>query len=605
MKNINKTALIVLASFMAMQSCKKEPNNSGGGTTTTPATPGTGVGTGPGGSIVAGTDPSVATTQGFFLDNWQGKTFTAPTSQNVSKPSAGSINVTVDLSQITTKVSNLLYGNNTNPFMGQIVDPSSFSNSILLNNIKALAPNILRAPGGSLSDIYFFNGDGNGNVQAPADAPASLLDLNGNAYTEGYWLGNNTQNWTLSLDNYYKLLQQTSSTGLITVNYGYARYGTGPTPVQTAAHLAAQWVRYDKGRTTYWEVGNENYGNWEAGYRIDPTKNQDGQPAIITGTLYGTHFKVFADSMRAAAAQVGNTNIKIGIVLTTTSDVSNSAGVSNWNGDVLTAAGNTADFFVVHNYYTPYGQNSSPSVILSTPAPATSAMMSWVKTSVQNTGVTQKPVAMDEWNIQATGSSQDVSNIAGLHAVMVLGEAMKNQVSMASRWDLANAWESNGVAGDDQGMFSNSSGNGAEPGAPAWNPRPAFYYMYYFQKYFGDRVVSSAVSGSSDIVSYGSTFSSGQAGVVLVNQGSVDHVVNIAFNNYAIGANYYYYALNGGTDNAPFSHDVLINGVGPASGKTGGPASYATVPAISQTVSGGIIVTVPAYGAVYLVVDKK
>jgi hypothetical protein len=505
--------------------------------------------------------------------------------------------VVVDLSQIITKASSLLFGNNINPFMSQVVDQP-----VLMNNITALSPNIIRAPGGSLSDVYFWDGDGSGNAAAPADAPANLLDLNGNSSTAGYWYGNNTQDWTLSLDNYYKVLQQTKSTGLITVNYGYARYGTGPTPVQTAAHLAAQWVRYDKGKTTYWEVGNECYGNWEAGYRIDVTKNHDGQPAIITGTVYGTHFQVFADSMRAAAAQVGNANIKIGVVLTTTNDQNNNAGVSNWNHDVLTAAGNSPDFYVVHNYYTPYNSNSTPAVIFSTPASGTSGMMSWVAASAQNTGVAQKPVAMDEWNIQAVGSSQEVSNIAGLHAVMVLGEAMKNQISMASRWDLANGWNN----GDDQGIFSNSSGtSGAEPGAPAWNARPAFYYMWFFQHYFGDRMVGSTVSGSSDIASYGSSFSSGQAGVVLVNQGSTDHIVNIQINNFAIGTKYYYYELNGGSDNAPFSHDVFINGAGPASGTTGGPSNYSSVAAIAENVSGGITVVVPAYGAVFLVADKK
>jgi len=595
MKNIKKAALIVLSSLMAMQACKKSPGNNGGDTGPTPP-PGTGVGTGPGGSIVTGTDPSVANTQGFFVDNWQAKTFTATTAQTVSKPSPGDITVTVDLSQVTTKVSKLIFGNNTNPFMSQYVDQPA-----LMSNLTALAPNILRAPGGSLSDTYFFNGDGNNNLQAPADAPATLLDLNGTSSAAGYWFGNNTQSWTFSIDNYYKVLQQTNSTGLITINYGYARYGTGPTPVQTAAHLAAQWVRYDKGRTTYWEVGNENYGNWEAGYKIDVSKNQDGQPQVITGTLYGTHFKVFADSMRAAAVQAGNNNIKIGIVLTTTNDVNSNAGVPNWNHDVLTAAGNDADFFVVHNYYTPWGQNSNPAVIFGTPVSGTSDMMSWVKTSAQNAGVTQKPVAMDEYNIQAAGSGQMVSNIAGLHAVMVLGEALKNDISMAARWDLANSYD----GGDDMGMFNNSSGTGAEPGAPAWNPRPAFYYMYFFQKYFGDRMVASTVSGNSDIVSYGSSFSSGQAGVILVNQGNTDHVVNIAFNNFAIGTKYYYYVLNGGTDNTPFSHNVLVNGVGPASGKPGGPANYATVPAIAEGVTGGIIVLVPAYGAVYLVAAKK
>jgi len=590
MKNIKKTVLIIAAVAVAIQSCKKDPagNSGGGGGGNTATTVSTGVGTGPGGTIVTGTDPSVTSTQGFFLSNWQPKTFTAPSGQSVSKPSAsGAVSVTVDLSQIVTKASDNMYGNNTNPFMGQFV-----TEPVLMANITALAPKILRAPGGSLSDIYFWNADGS-TVTAPADAPANLLDDNGNASAAGYWFGNNTQSWTVSLANYYSVLQQTNSTGLITVNYGYARYGTGPTPVQTAASLAASWVRADKGRTQYWEVGNENYGNWEAGYMIDITRNQDMQPAVITGTLYGTHFQVFADSMRAAAAQVGNANIKIGIVLTGSNDVSNNSGVSNWNH---------ADFFVVHNYYTPYNDNSTPAVILGTPGPMTSSMVSWIKTSVQNTGVTQKPVAMDEWNIQAVGSDQQVSNIAGLHAVMVLGEVIKDQVSMASRWDLANGWD----GGNDQGMFSNSSSaSGAEPGAPAWNARPAFYYMYFFQKYFGDRMVASTVSGSSDIASYASSFTSGQAGVILVNQGSSNHVVTVAFNNFSIGTNYYYYVLNGGTDNSPFSHDVQINGFGPASGVTGGPANYATIQAIMAPVSGGITVTVPAYGVVYLVAQNK
>jgi len=591
MKNVKLTIGILCTALVTFQACKKDPAGNSGGGGNTPTTVSTGVGTGPGGSIVAGTDPSVATTQGFFLDNWKAKIFTTPTSQSLSKPSAdASTTVVVDLSQITTKVSNYIFGNNSNPFMGQIVDQAP-----LMSHITALSPNIIRAPGGSLSDVYFFNADGS-TTPAPSDAPSTLLDLNGTASAAGYWFGQNTQSWTLSIDNYYKMLQQTNSTGLITVNYGYARYGTSAHPDQVAAHLAADWVRYDKGRTTYWEVGNENYGNWEAGYRIDVSQNKDGQPAIINGTIYGTHFKVFADSMRAAAAEKGY-NIKIGIVLTTTNDVANNAGVSNWNHDVLTAEGNSADFFVVHNYYTPYGQNSNPSIILSTPAPATSTMMTWVKTSAQNAGATLKPVVMDEWNIQAVGSSQQVSNIAGLHAVMTLGETLKNQISMASRWDLANGWN----GGDDMGMFN----IGDEPSVTKWNPRPAFYYMHYFEKYFGDRMVSSSVNGSSDIFSYGSTFSSGQAGVVLVNQGSTAQKVNIQFNNYAIGANYYYYELTGGSDNPPFSHNVIINGNGPASGQTGGPSNFDSIAAIAAPVAGGITVIVPAFGAVYLVADKK
>ena len=586
-KTMFKTIVIALVIF---QACKKtNPITTSTGDTTNTVT------------IITGKDPAIASTQGFFLDNWKPKTFTAPTTVQATKPSAdGAVQVNVDLSQITTKVSKYLFGNNLNPFMGQLV-----TESVLMNNITSLAPNIIRAPGGSLSDVYFWNADGS-SIPAPADAPVNLLNNNGASSAAYYWFGNNTANWTLTIDNYYKVLQQTNSTGLITVNYGYARYGTSAHPDQTAAHLAADWVRYDKGKTQYWEVGNENYGNWEAGYRIDVSKNKDGQPEILTGSIYGTHFKVFADSMRAAAAEVGNTNIKIGIVLTNANDKNSNQGwVNNWNADVLSSAGNTADFFVVHDYYTPYGQNSSASVILNTPVPETNSTMSWVKTSVQNAGVTQKPVALDEWNIQATGSFQEVSNIAGLHAVMVLGEALKNQFSMASRWDLANAWVQNNVAGDDMGMFSNSSNSSeAEPGAPAWNARPAFYYMYFFQNYFGDRMVSSTVSGSSDIAAYGSSFSSGQAGVILVNQGNTIHNVTVSFKNFLAGSKYYYYVLNGGTDNNPFSRQVYVNSSGPANGVSGGPANYSNLAAYTASTSGGVIINVPAYSAVFLVADK-
>ena len=174
----------------------------------------------------------------------------------------------------------------------------------LLTHITNLHPKIIRFPGGNLSSVYFWNA-APGNP--PADAPSKLLDANGNEIDPGYWYGKNTDSWTLSLDNYYNMLQQTNNEGIITVNYAYARYSTAANPVAAAAHLAADWVRYDNGRTKYWEIGNESNGTWQAGYRIDVSQNKDGQPEIITGDLYGRHFKIFADSMRAAATEIGKT----------------------------------------------------------------------------------------------------------------------------------------------------------------------------------------------------------------------------------------------------------------------------------------------------------
>jgi len=587
MKNISKLAFAAISCILLVQACKKDNNSNnkggGGGNTDTTTT------------IIPPTEPAIANTQGFFLDNWQAKTWVTPSSVAVTKPSSsGAITITVDLSKEITKVSNYIYGNNTNPFMGQIS-----TDATLMGNITTLSPNILRFPGGSLSDVYFWNQ----SSQAPADAPAQLLDDNGNASAAGYWFGNNTQPFTMTVDDYYTVLQQSGATGLITINYGYARYGTSANPVAAAAHLAADWVRYDKGRTTYWEVGNEIYGTWEAGYRIDPTLNKDGQVQIQDGTTYGKHFQIFADSMRAAATEVGNTTIKIGVVLDGANDQNGASNgqVSNWNANVLAAENNSADFFVVHNYYTPYDVNSTPDVILGSADPGTTQMMSWLKSSASAAGATQKPVAMDEYNIQSTGSAQMVSNIAGLHEVLVLGQVLTNQISMTARWDLANGWDN----GDDMGMFSNSAPNeSAEPGVAAWNPRPAFYYQYYFQHMIGDHLVSTTSSNSGAVEAYGSSWSSGEAGVILVNKGSGIRVAKINFANFAAGDKYYYYTLNGGIDNAPYSHKVYVNNVGP-SGDSGGPTSFKTIAASSAAISGGIVVSLPAYSAVFLVAEKK
>jgi len=570
-----------------LAACKKNNTNTGGGgggsgTTDT----GNGGATGP---ITQPTDPSITSTQGFFLSDWQARTFTAPTTQAAAKPSGtASATVTADFSQVVSKVSKYMFGNNINPFTGQ------YTNAGLVTDLTNLSPNIIRAPGGSLSDVYFWNAPSGGQ---PADVPAQLLNADGTSNTTtSYWSGNLTASWSLSLDNYYALLQKIKATGVITVNYAYARYGTGPTPVQTAAHLAAQWVRYDNGRTKFWEVGNECYGNWEACYRIDVTKNQDGQPSIITGDLYGKQFNVFADSMRKAASDVGST-IEIGAVL---HETANDGGVSvpGWNAGVLGEIANNADFFIVHNYYTNDGENSSPITIFNTASASSYALMNYVTASIQTAGVTQKPIALTEWNIFSSGSQQMISSVAGVHAVMVLGEVIKDGYGEASRWDLANGWDASSP-GDDQGLFSYG-----QPNLTDFTPRPAFYYMYYFQKFFGDRMISSSVAGNTSIVSYASSFSSGQAGDVLVNTGETDETVSVHFNNYYTGSNYYYYTLKGGTDNGDFSGSVFVNGTGP-SAAYGGPSNYATLAANSTSTTGGITVTVPARGVVFLVVDKK
>ena len=565
--------------FSCSKNGGKSPGNGGtGGTTTKTDT-----------IIQPPVDPPLSPTVGFFMNDWSGKTFTAPSTTPGTVPTSGTTNtLTIDFANVLTKIPPYMFGNNSNLWMGQIVTQTP-----LVGYIKDLAPRIIRAPAGSVSDIYFWND----TTAAPADAPANIYN-SGTVSAAGYWFGGNTASWTLQLSNYYSLLAQTNSTGIITVNYGYARYGTSTNPVATAAHLAANWVRYDNGRTKFWEIGNETYGNWEAGYQIDVTQNKDGQPAIITGDLYGQHVKVFADSMRAAAKETGAT-IYIGASLSDAPPYQGAySTLVTWNQGVLAQAGSVADFFIVHDYFTAYNTNSSISDILNTAATVPANAMSFVQQQVNQFGAGQKPIALTEWNIQAVGSKQDVSYIAGVHAVKALGAIIKDHFGESSRWDLANGWSN----GDDQGMFN----QGDEPGVPQWNPRPSFFYLYYMQKFMGDRLVSDSLTGGgSDLATYSSTFSSGQAGTVIVNSSSsVWHTVSVNFKNFAAGTQYYWYLLSGGGATGTFSGQVYVNGTAPTNA-TGGPLNYSTMKAYSAPLTGAILVTVPPLGVVYLVADKK
>lgn len=570
---------LTVIGLLASASCKK---SSPGSNNNPPVTDDTG-------TVKPQVNPALATTIGFFLDDWQEKTFTKPAAYTAgSVPAASGVTVTVDRSDVITKIPRSIAGNNSNIWMTQIVTEAS-----LMDHITTLHPHIIRFPGGSISDVFFWNAEPN---MPPADAPANLVQDNGNSSAAGYWYGKNTASWTFSVDNYYSMLQQTGNQGMITVNYGYARYGTSANPVAAAAHLAADWVRYDNGRTKYWEVGNENFGNWEAGYRIKTSDNKDGQPEFLTGQLYGEHFKIFADSMHSAAAE-NNHTIYIGAVMNESAPLSWwTPTATNWNTGLFGGAGSRPDFYIVHNYYTPYQTNADAATILATPIDVTRTMMDYVNQQITSAGVAKKPVILGEWNITSQGQKQQVSNVNGLHAVMVLGESLKNKIGMTARWDFANGWSD----GNDHGLFN----IGDEPGAvPRWNPRPAFYYMYFFQQYVGDRFVSST-STSADIVSYASSFTSGETGVALVNKSGADKSVEIKIQNFKKGNQFYWFSLTGSTDNGEFSAKVLVNGSGP-SAASGGPADYKTIKPYAASTANGVRVILPPRSSVFLVVDKK
>lgn len=514
--------------------------------------------------------------QGFFMAGWQPRTAVVPEySEAEAVTDPVTVAITVDFSDTLTKVPVYLFGDNANLWTGPMSD-----NVTLMKNITNRDMGVLRGPGGSTSDAFFWN---RGYNQRPPDVPQALMNDPSN--TTWPWYGQRAENWTMHVDSFYSILSKAGVTGMLTVNYGYARYGTSDDPVAQAAHMAADWVRYDNGRTKFWEIGNEVFGSWEAGYRIDRSLNKDGQPEYITPALYGQHCRVFIDSMRAAAAETGK-EIKIGVVM-----VEAASTHSSWNTGVAAQVGDIADFYVVHSYYTPWNTDSDVATVLNS-YKNTEGYINYVRNTVAAAGMPELPVALTEYNIFAVGSNQPVSHANGMQAVLATGEMIRTGYGAACRWDLANGWDN----GNDHGMFAYN-----EPNIPKYAPHPAFFHLYFMRRHTGDVLLNSTVTGAQGVVITPTAFSSGHIGASLVNTTKVRKVVRINLKDYGVGDRFYTYTLTG-NEGEDFSRKVYVNGTG-SSLEAGGPDNYESIKANGVAIGDQIVVSVPPLSAVYLLVE--
>jgi hypothetical protein len=515
-----------------------------------------------------------------FLEDYEPDTAVIPESIVAEKP-AERPSVKISLTGDTIgRVSKYVFGNAIAAWAG------SHDNPTLVEGVEFLAPTLIRFPGGSWSDGYFWNG-------LPSDLPDSIYD--GTTYNEAtqtatkikFWAQTGQGGWQTTPDQYYAL--RTSSNvvqGLITINYGYARYGTSENPVAQAAHLAADWVRYDAGRTKFWEIGNENGGPWEYGWIIDTTFNQDGQPRIITGELYGQHFQVFADSMRNAASQIA-AQIYIGAQIVVNGETSWNFVDRTWNEGVFREVGDAADFYVIHDYF---DNSNSVNSILYDAQTSLEHNMDFVKQDFINKEAYPKPVALTEYNMNPGNDQAAVSYVNGMQAVVLICELIKNNYGLGARWLL--------ISGETTMFYGGSDVNYLN------NPHAEFYYMTYLQKIIGDLAITTA-SSNSDILCYASTYSSGETAMIIINKSTDQRVITVSTDSIGVGEKYYIYSFTGGTDDGDFSPDVYINGEGPSSSYQWGPYDQLfDIEANAYSIDGEIKFISPARSVQMILIEK-
>ena len=518
-----------------------------------------------------------------FSELWSAKTFLPFSSylEATSPTSPADASITINANVIVDSVSQALFGNNLASYMNK----NSLTIPLKKENWKNAHHTLMRWPGGNQSNQYFW--DGNIPSSIKTDAKFSLAQAVSG--TDGAW--------RLPNDGYLQMLDTLSCQGIVCVNAAYAFYGADSDPIATAAHYAAEYVRYmngtKKANIKYWEVGNENYGQWQAGYMVNGVQT--------TGTQYGQVFNTFVDSMKSA-----DPNIFVGAVIHPDDSV-----YDNWSNLVLPIVQDKADFLIIHEYFHP---SANRNAISEDAIYAEINQVGQNKQQVQDmvAAYTSKPrdhfpIAMTEYN--ARSGVRELSRTNALFISACLGEYAKHGYDAVMLWDMQNGYENpnDGKDGGDHGIISrNDAGEdnilGNADDLPDWSAYPALYAYHYFHKYFGD-VMLQGNSSHSDLLVYPTKFTSGEIGIVLLNKSNTQHTPTITVQQQTLGARVYWHTITGEGD---MDRTVFINGNGPALGSSGvsGPQNYADIPPQSALIYGNsFLFDAPAYSVSYIALE--
>lgn len=490
-----------------------------------------------------------------FSDLWQPKDPPAFIA-GAALPSYGGTSavVTVSPQTIIRQLPPSLFGSNAAVWNGDRLLAAGTKASLQRAGLR-----VIRFPGGSTSDQYCWDTN---YASANAAYP-------GNTFSEM------NQSWAVSTDEFIATCRALGAEPMFTANFGLAIYGS---PAE-AASLAARWVKYcnvdHNYHVRYWEIGNENFGDWELGSVYPP-----GSLNRLTGSQYGTIFNQMAAAMKAV-----DPTIAIGAV----GEGDNSDG---WMGSMLPVVQDTADFISIHNYFVWLGGTAQ-----STPA-ALFANVSQIGQNKANvdalmTQYTHRkpgdiPYAMTEFNIENPPKHDTVELTDGLFVAMALGEFAKTGWAAANLWDVLNGWDSSGLG--DHAMLSVS-----QPGVADGTQR-ASLYAYVLWSMFGDTMVTCS-SNLSGIRAYAGSYTGGGGSVLLVNTDAAPYGITInGLGARSAQANLYQLTGAGYTKG-----QVSYNGVLGVPG--GGPQDTAACPPYSATIgtTGSVTLSVPA-GSVSLLV---
>lgn len=422
---------------------------------------------------------------------------------------------------------------------------------------------VYRFPAGSGSNTYFWDGN------LPDSTRVTFNPIDG------------TKSKHLTPAGFATFKKGVNGEATVVVNYFYARYGITPegtrkARVLQAAKYAAGFVRRMNvelgANIKYWEIGNECYGKWETGYIVD------GVP--VTGKEYGEDLCVFAKEMKKV-----DTTIKVGAVVYSKD--------GDWNREVLQEIKNTADFLVVHDYFTAFNYSTYHDILASLPQVGQiKNMLDSLTETIAGKPRGYFPIAMTEYNNRGNLTTTMANAV---FVSEIIGELMRNGYGMATLWVNEFKWTPG----------THSVLAVSDPDQSDYSPRQAYMAFRYYHSYFGDELLRAS-SDNDSVKVYASRFSNKAIGIAIINEASIPEKVKIKISGLAeptqLDKAFWYeiYANNIDEDNKKF----YING---QTGLTrgGGPENFDKIKPYGADFENNFVFETRQYSINFMVVCLK
>ena len=366
---------------------------------------------------------------------------------------------------------------------------STFRDPEVHKYFKDAGIGLIRIPGGSASDQYFWNGNGvlNGTRIDRSKYHDGTWKIDYSKWAPGFmgffgfpkdpmktelsdWQGNS------NVKDQLDFVKSLGAETLITVNAG-----TG-TPRD-----AAEWVKWANHTNGYgvkfWEVGNELGGSWEAGTVLADGKTMDS-------AIYGAIYRDFSKAIKAAdpKALVGS-----------------QGGVEFIKG-ALAHKDAPVDFVTYHDYFS--SDAISPVALFQTLDKIKPAIKE-VRDAVQKLRPGKNIlIGMTEFNAQLFEGAQTSDVNSGLWLTAALLEMMYGGLDFATQWD---SFTQKPDKGGGHGFM-------VEQGAL---PKAEYWTYVILNRYLGDKLLKIEVT-SKDVRGYASRDETGAIYAIAVNTSQKD-----------------------------------------------------------------------------------